>query len=133
MAELNTRSLAAQISGPVPSPRIKGMTGFSGTFSFPLAIEIFPPAGGVTSLYDMFRKERDGTRQGREEQARVVGKSFTLECWMGASHSGRSEGAFNKPSDFVGDDVRSLTGLVQRKSETPYVVSYVVGRALDRG
>ena len=34
-AASNTRTLAAQISGPVPSPRMNGKIGFSGTFSFP--------------------------------------------------------------------------------------------------
>jgi hypothetical protein len=37
------------MSGPVPSPSMNGMTGRSGTRSFPLLIVIFSPcAGGVT-------------------------------------------------------------------------------------
>src|SRR5206468_2326648 len=50
-AASNTRSLAAQISGPVPSPRMNGMTGWFGTWRVPLSIEIFSPDGGVTFLY----------------------------------------------------------------------------------
>src|SRR5688572_19527140 len=44
-----TRTLAFQMSGPVPSPMMKGMIGWSGTLSLPFRIEILaPPAGGVT-------------------------------------------------------------------------------------
>src|SRR5581483_1100240 len=43
-----TRTLARQMSGPVPSPSMKGMTGLSGTRSLPSRIEILAPwAGGV--------------------------------------------------------------------------------------
>ena len=42
-----TRTLAAEMSGPVPSPRMKGMIGCSGTLSLPLVMEILPPAGTV--------------------------------------------------------------------------------------
>ena len=42
-----TRTLAAQISGPVPSPRIKGITGSSGTCSVPWLIVIFSPRVGA--------------------------------------------------------------------------------------
>src|SRR5688572_14973099 len=39
------------MSGPVPSPSMKGMMGRSGTLSLPCEMEIAcPPAGGVTSL-----------------------------------------------------------------------------------
>jgi len=38
------------MSGPVPSPRMKGMMGFGGTWSVPLTMEILPPAGGVMSF-----------------------------------------------------------------------------------
>src|SRR2546425_904850 len=40
-AASNTRSLAAQMSGPVPSPRIKGIVGLSGTWRLPCSMEIF--------------------------------------------------------------------------------------------
>ena len=44
-----TRTLACQISGPVPSPMMNGMIGWSGTVSLPFLMEIFaPPAGGAT-------------------------------------------------------------------------------------
>ena len=43
----HTRSLAAQMSGPVPSPRMNGMIGRSGTLSLPAAMVIFSPAGTV--------------------------------------------------------------------------------------
>src|ERR1041384_5081783 len=44
-----TRTLAFQMSGPVPSPMMKGMIGWSGTWSLPFWMEILaPPAGGVT-------------------------------------------------------------------------------------
>jgi hypothetical protein len=33
------------MSGPVPSPRMKGMMGLFGTESLPLAMVIVPPAG----------------------------------------------------------------------------------------
>src|SRR5204862_2072735 len=45
-----TRSLAAQISGPVPSPRMNGMIGRSGTFSVWVLV-ILSPWGGVRFLY----------------------------------------------------------------------------------
>ena len=45
-----TRTAEAQMSGPVPSPLMNGMIGLSGTSSLPAEMEIFPPAGGVTSL-----------------------------------------------------------------------------------
>src|SRR5579862_2674553 len=38
------------MSGPVPSPSMKGMTGLSGTLSLPLLIVIFAPCGGVVSF-----------------------------------------------------------------------------------
>ena len=41
-----TRTLARQISGPVPSPSMKGMMGFSGTRSLPSCMVIFAPCGG---------------------------------------------------------------------------------------
>src|SRR5207247_6559496 len=55
-AASNTRWLAAQMSGPVPSPRMNGITGLSGTMSLPLLIVIFPPAGGVIFFYDMSKQ-----------------------------------------------------------------------------
>src|SRR5580704_3121608 len=43
-----TRTEARQMSGPVPSPSMKGRIGLSGTTSVPLVIVIFAPsAGGV--------------------------------------------------------------------------------------
>ena len=43
-----TRTLARQISGPVPSPSMKGMMGLSGTVSLPSRMVILAPwAGGV--------------------------------------------------------------------------------------
>src|SRR6266567_2040906 len=48
-AASNTCSLAAQMSGPVPSPRMKGMIGRSGTFNRSVRV-IFSPAGGAMSL-----------------------------------------------------------------------------------
>src|SRR5215467_9122593 len=41
-----TRTLARQMSGPVPSPSMKGMIGFSGTRSLPSCMPIFAPCGG---------------------------------------------------------------------------------------
>src|SRR5215470_15386755 len=44
-----TRTLAFQMSGPVPSPSMNGMIGWSGTWSLPFWTEILaPPAGGLT-------------------------------------------------------------------------------------
>src|SRR5580658_5617123 len=44
-----TRTLARQMSAPVPSPSMNGMIGLSGTCRMPLATAIFaPPAGGAT-------------------------------------------------------------------------------------
>ena len=43
-----TREAAAQISEPVPSPMMKGMTGLSGTQSLPFCmVTAAPSAGGV--------------------------------------------------------------------------------------
>src|SRR5258705_5370151 len=41
-----TRTLARQMSGPVPSPSMNGMPGRSGTTNLPAVMEIFWPAGG---------------------------------------------------------------------------------------
>ena len=50
-AASNTRTLARQMSRPVPSPSMNGSTGRSGTFSTPLEMVIFcPPVGTTTSL-----------------------------------------------------------------------------------
>ena len=38
------------MSGPVPSPSMKGMMGWSGTSSLPFGIVIFSPCGGTASL-----------------------------------------------------------------------------------
>src|SRR5438034_1942428 len=44
-----TRTLARQMSGPVPSPSMNGTIGFGGTSTLPLLRVIFAPwAGGVT-------------------------------------------------------------------------------------
>src|SRR6185312_3689265 len=46
-----TRTLARQMSGPVPSPSMKGMIGLSGTMSLPSRMVILAPcAGGVTFI-----------------------------------------------------------------------------------
>ena len=42
-AASNTRTEALQISGPMPSPSIKGITGLEGTSSLPSRIVIFSP------------------------------------------------------------------------------------------
>src|SRR5215813_2044147 len=48
MAASNTRTEARQMSGPVPSPSMKGMIGWSGTLRRPCEIVILaPPEGGV--------------------------------------------------------------------------------------
>src|SRR5689334_17739848 len=48
-AASSTRTLARQISGPVPSPSIKGIMGLSGTTRRPFCREIaVPDAGGFT-------------------------------------------------------------------------------------
>ncbi len=39
------------MSGPVPSPRINGMIGMSGTFNPPAETVIFSPAGTVVVVY----------------------------------------------------------------------------------
>ncbi len=50
-AASNTRTLARQMSGPVPSPSMNGKMGWSGTLSTPLLIVICcPPSGTTTSL-----------------------------------------------------------------------------------
>src|SRR6266542_2620379 len=42
------------MSGPVPSPSMKGMIGFSGTWSLPFRIAIFSPSAGIwSSALDM--------------------------------------------------------------------------------
>src|SRR6266404_9970593 len=61
-AASNTRTLAAQISGPVPSPRMNGMIGRSGTFNLSVLV-IFSPAGGATFLYGI-RGNCSGSRAG---------------------------------------------------------------------
>ncbi len=38
------------MSGPVPSPSMNGMIGWSGTASLPFEIVIFWPCGGTSSL-----------------------------------------------------------------------------------
>src|SRR3954464_5045532 len=44
-----TRTLEFQMSGPVPSPMMNGMIGWSGTWSLPFWMEILaPPSGGAT-------------------------------------------------------------------------------------
>src|SRR5258708_34762157 len=41
-----TRTLARQMSRPVPSPSMNGMMGFSGTMSLPSRMVILAPCGG---------------------------------------------------------------------------------------
>src|SRR5262245_14573340 len=49
-----TRTLARQMSGPVPSPSMNGMMGMSGTRRRPFSREIFSPLSGTrASLYSM--------------------------------------------------------------------------------
>ena len=38
------------MSGPVPSPRINGRMGLSGTVSLPFEMVTFSPAGGVRAV-----------------------------------------------------------------------------------
>ena len=47
MASSKTRTEARQISGPVPSPSTKGMTGWAGTFSAPCSNAIASPSLGL--------------------------------------------------------------------------------------
>ena len=49
-AASNTRCEARQMSGPVPSPSMKGMTGFDGTRSFPSCNVIGSPSTGAWDL-----------------------------------------------------------------------------------
>ena len=51
-AASNTRWAVLQISGPVPSPSIKGTTGWSGTLSTARSsmVMCFPPAGGFNAM-----------------------------------------------------------------------------------
>src|SRR3954470_24839297 len=50
-AASNTRTLARQMSGPVPSPSMNGMIGLSGTLSRPLCREMeVPVVGGVSEV-----------------------------------------------------------------------------------
>ena len=43
-----TRTLARQMSGPVPSPSMNGMMGLFGAVNLPLLMVIFaPPEGGL--------------------------------------------------------------------------------------
>src|SRR5579862_6427714 len=44
------------MSGPVPSPSMNGMTGASGTLSFPARISILSPAGGLSWEYVAMEK-----------------------------------------------------------------------------
>ena len=55
-AASNTRTLARQMSGPVPSPSMKGMIGLSGTTSRPLFLVMAVPVVGA------FRIEKFGIR-----------------------------------------------------------------------
>src|SRR6478609_6975143 len=51
-AASKTRWEAAQMSGPVPSPSMNGMTGRSGTESFPsFMVMVSPVVGAFRSLY----------------------------------------------------------------------------------
>src|SRR5579863_6234514 len=45
-----TRTLARQMSGPVPSPSMNGMIGVSGISSLPFSTLIFAPCGGGATL-----------------------------------------------------------------------------------
>src|SRR2546421_3841458 len=80
------------MSGPVPSPRINGSTGLSGTVSFPSLIETFPPVGGFKSLYAMdftkfevqHEKQSAGFYALRESLARsnaCAGKASASQFW----------------------------------------------------
>jgi hypothetical protein len=56
-AASSTRTLARQMSAPVPSPSMKGMIGWSGTASLPFLMVIFSPvAGGVIFTVVMDRE-----------------------------------------------------------------------------
>src|SRR5580704_16221921 len=48
-----TRTLARQISGPVPSPSMKGTIGLSGTTRRPLLMDILAPSAGAVNFAAM--------------------------------------------------------------------------------
>src|SRR5487761_1466749 len=81
-----TRTLARQMSGPVPSPSMKGMMGFSGTTSLPSRrVSLAPWAGGVSFrgaavdiTVDSSRELMAGRGAGR---AAADWKSYHRCCW----------------------------------------------------
>src|SRR5258708_24674128 len=65
-----TRTLARQMSAPVPSPSMNGMIGLSGTASVPFLIVILAPwAGGVTLGVAVV--DKGGSPQGKAPAARA--------------------------------------------------------------
>ena len=62
--------MARQMSGPVPSPSMKGMIGLSGTLSLPLAIVIVCAAGGRLEAGFRHGFLREFEARGRDGRAR---------------------------------------------------------------
>src|SRR5688500_16924514 len=80
-----TRTEARQMSGPVPSPSMKGTIGWSGTVSLPFWMVIFCPCGGTFSLTGVDIDELRGvwSLQG-------LGHFWGCECYHRAAGSGRA-------------------------------------------
>src|SRR5690606_7750429 len=70
------------MSGPVPSPSMNGMIGWSGTPSLPLAMVIFPPPAGGVSVDSAMRisASRGNARAAIVARWRGAGGRYPAHC-----------------------------------------------------
>ena len=87
---IETRTEARQMSGPVPSPSMKGMIGWSGTLSLPFWIVIFWPCAGTLSLSAV---DIDGLRKNDRK-----GEFLGGECYHGGAASVATAGRADRLS-----------------------------------
>jgi hypothetical protein len=75
-----TRTLARQMSGPVPSPSMNGMIGLSGTTSWPFFREIAAPVVGGLSVVKFAKSFRSGhlpsAKDFRDRCGKLCGKGI---------------------------------------------------------
>src|SRR6185312_5362043 len=90
-----TRTLARQMSGPVPSPSMKGMMGFSGTRSLPSCMPIFAPCGGGV-IFELASVDIEGALLEGNPGAGGAGRANASTGHRGAAGPYRSAATYER-------------------------------------
>ena len=116
IAASNTRTEARQMSGPVPSPSTKGMTGWLGTLSTPWSNAIASPSDGrVAKRYVAMRKP--GCGDGRPCQPAKLSGVAERSKEREVPHGGHSGGGSERTVARVDDSLATVAQVRRRSVE----------------